>query len=303
MQTVYKRIEQAAAAEVTVLITGETGTGKELVASAIHAHSQRRVKPYVAVHTGAMVPDLIASELFGYDKGAFTGAATAKPGQFEQAHGGTLFLDEIGTMDMKTQIFLLRLLETRTVRRLGGLKTIPVDVHLIAASNERLEEAMARGTFRPDLYYRLDIFRIELPPLRARPGDIRLLAQAFLARFAAEYHKPLPELAPEAVQILEHYTWPGNVRELKNIIQRAVVLAPDQVVTVDLLPERLLRPPERPGATPTARGGTGLTLRAMERASLCQALTATGGNKQAAAQQLGISRRALYNKLQRYGLQ
>jgi DNA-binding NtrC family response regulator len=303
MQIVYKRIEQAAATEVTVLITGETGTGKELVASAIHKYSHRKDKLYVAVHTGAMVPDLIASELFGYEKGAFTGAATAKPGQFEQAYRGTLFLDEIGTMDMRTQIFLLRLLETHTVRRLGGLKAIPIDVRLIAATNDHLEEAIAQGRFRSDLYYRLDIFPIELPPLRARPGDIRLLAPAFLAQFSAQYHKPMPKLAPETVQVLEQYAWPGNVRELRNIMQRAVVLAPDQVLTVDLLPERLRQAAESCRATPTERVDTSMTLREIERACLSQALAATGGNKQATAQRLGISRRALYNKLQRYGLQ
>ena len=303
MQTVYERIRQAAATEVTVLITGETGTGKDLVAAAIHKYSQRQDKPYVVVHTGAMMPELIASELFGYDKGAFTGAVTAKPGQFEQAHRGTLFLDEIGTMDMRAQIFLLRLLETQTLRRLGGLKTIAVDVRLIAATNDRLEEAIARGTFRHDLYYRLDVFRIDLPPLRARPGDILLLAEEFLGAFTAKYQKPVRELAPETVRVLEQYAWPGNVRELKNVIQRAVVMAPGRLLTVDLLPDRLQRAPERPPTKPTELVCAGMTLREVERACLTRALAATGGNKQAAAQRLGISRRALYNKLRRYGLQ
>ncbi|MGE3539655.1 MAG: sigma 54-interacting transcriptional regulator [Candidatus Tectimicrobiota bacterium] len=302
MQTVYKRIEQAAATDVTVLITGETGTGKDLVATAIHQHSQRKDKPYVAVHTGAMVSDLLASELFGYDKGAFTGAAAAKPGQFEQAHKGTLFLDEIGTMDMKAQIFLLRLLETQTLRRLGGTRTITVDVRLIAATNEQLEEAIARGVFRNDLFYRLDIFRIDLPPLHTRAGDIPLLAREFLAHFAALHRKPVQELAPETVQVLEQYVWPGNVRELRNVIQRAVLLAPGRLLTVDLLPDRLCKAPEPPTAGPSEVIEAGMTLREAERVLLTRALAATGGNKQAVAQRLGISRRALYNKLERYGL-
>jgi two-component system response regulator HydG len=176
-------------------------------------------------------------------------------------------------------------------------------VRLLAATNDHLEEAMARGTFRHDLYYRLDIFRIELPPLRAQSGDILILAQEFLAHFAAKYHKSVQELAPETVHVLEQYSWPGNVRELKNAIQRAVVLAPDRLLTVDLLPDRLRSTPERPATKPTAPVYPGMTLREMERECLTQALAATGGNKQATAQRLGISRRALYNKLQRYGLQ
>jgi DNA-binding NtrC family response regulator len=259
MQTVYECIAQAAATDVTVLITGETGTGKELVANAIHKHSPRQARPYVVVHTGAMVPDLIASELFGYDKGAFTGAVTAKPGQVEQAHGGTLFLDEIGTMDVKAQIALLRLLETRTVRRLGGRRLIAVDVRLIAATNDHLEEAMGWGTFRPDLYYRLDVVRIELPPLRARPGDIGLLAEAFLACFTAQYAKPVRAITPESMRVLEQYAWPGNVRELKNVIQRAVIMAPGRLLTVDLLPDRLRSTPERPPTKPADRVGAGMT--------------------------------------------
>jgi DNA-binding NtrC family response regulator len=205
-------------------------------------------------------------------------------------------------MDVKAQIALLRLLETRTVRRLGGRRLIAVDVRLIAATNDHLEEAMGWGTFRPDLYYRLDVFRIELPPLRARPGDIGLLAEAFLACFTAQYAKPVRAITPESMRVLEQYAWPGNVRELKNVIQRAVIMAPGRLLTVDLLPDRLRSTPERPPTKPADRVGAGMTLREVERECLTQTLAATGGNKQATAQRLGISRRALYNKLRRYGL-
>ena len=214
MQVVYKRIQEAAATDITVLITGETGTGKDLAAASIHKRSYRHNGPYVAVNTGAISSDLIASELFGYEKGAFTGASTTKPGQFEQAHGGTIFLDEINTMDTKVQISLLRLLETQTLQRLGGRKPIQVDVRLLAATNEDLEQAIAQGKFRRDLYYRFDVFRIALPPLRERPEDIMLLARTFVTRFNTLYYKSVEEITAETVRLLERYAWPGNIREL-----------------------------------------------------------------------------------------
>jgi DNA-binding NtrC family response regulator len=299
MQTVYKRIQEAAAADVTVLITGETGTGKDLVAAAIHRHSPRQAGPYLAVNTGAMAPELIASELFGYEKGAFTGATTSKPGHFEQAHGGTIFLDEISTMDAKTQVSLLRLLETRVLRRLGGRKTIKVDVRLIAATNEHLEEAVARGAFREDLYYRFDVFRIGLPPLRERHGDTLAMAREFVAQFNVTYNKTVEEIAPETARFLERYPWPGNVRELKNAIQRAVLIAHDRVLTADLLPDRIRDIDGSFAATPPP-SQPGMTLSAVEREHIARTLAATGGNKKRAAEVLGISRRALYNKLERY---
>jgi transcriptional regulator with PAS, ATPase and Fis domain len=302
MQVVYDRIRETAATDVTVLITGETGTGKDLVAAAIHRRSQRKDGPYLAVNTGATSSELIASELFGYDRGAFTGATTAKPGQFEQAHGGTIFLDEISTMDAKAQVSLLRLLETKTLRRVGARKTIKVDVRLIAATNEYLEEAVARGTFRQDLYYRFDVFRMALPPLRERYGDVLLLAREFIARFNAMYHKSVEEIAPDTAHFLERYVWPGNVRELKNVIQRAVLMARDHVLTANLLPDRVRDAREAKAVSLSEPIHPGMTLRQMERECIARTLAATGGNKQKTAQVLGISRRALYNKLARYQL-
>ena len=302
MQTVYARIQEAAATEVTVLITGETGTGKDLVAVAIHEHSARHHGPYLAVNTGAMAPELVASELFGHEKGAFTSAEGQKPGQFEQANGGTIFLDEISTMDAKTQVSLLRLLETRTLRRLGGRKAITVDVRLMAATNERLETAVARGTFRQDLYYRFDVFRIDLPPLRERHGDIMLLARDFVARYNTLYNKAVDDFAPEAIHVLERYPWPGNVRELKNTIQRAVLMARNTVLTAELLPNRIRNGQDDAMTAAPLPLPLGMTLRMVEREYIVHTLAASGGNKQRAAQALGISRRALYNKLERYEL-
>lgn len=302
MQTVYQRIQEAAAADVTVLITGETGTGKDLVAAAIHRHSLRQDKPYLAVNTGAMAPELIASELFGNEKGAFTGATTAKPGHFEQANGGTIFLDEISTMDVKTQVSLLRLLETQAFRRLGGRKTIKVDVRLIAATNEDLVEAMARSAFREDLYYRFDVFRIGLPPLREREGDILAMAREIVAQFNVTYNKTVEEIDPETEHLLERYPWPGNVRELKNAIQRAVLIARGRVLTADLLPDRIRGIDTPPTTPPPSLPPPGRTLSAVEREHIVQTLAWTGGNKTRTAEVLGISRRALYNKLERYQL-
>jgi len=302
MQTVYKRIQEAAAANVTVLITGETGTGKDLVAAAIHRHSLRQEKPYLAVNTGAMAPELTASELFGNEKGAFTGATTSKPGHFEQAHGGTIFLDEISTMDTKTQVSLLRLLETQAFRRLGGRKTIKVDVRLIAATNEDLGEAVARGAFREDLLYRFDVFRIGLPPLRERHGDILVIAREFIAQFNVTYNKTVEEITPETAHFLERYPWPGNVRELKNAIQRAVLIAHGRVLTADLLPNRMRDSDGSPTAASLPPFQPGMTLSAVEREHIANTLASTGGNKKRAAEVLGISRRALYNKLERYQL-
>jgi DNA-binding NtrC family response regulator len=302
MQTVYQRIQEAAAADVTVLITGETGTGKDLVAAAIHRHSLRQDEPYLAVNTGAMAPELIASELFGNEKGAFTGATTAKPGHFEQANGGTIFLDEISTMDAKTQVSLLRLLETQAFRRLGGRKTIKVNVRLIAATNEDLIEAVSRSAFREDLYYRFDVFRIGLPPLRERQGDILAIARAFVAQFNVAYHKTVEEIAPETSRFLERYPWPGNVRELKNAMQRAVLIARDRVLTADLLPDRIRGIDQPPTAPPSPPFPPDMTLSAVEREHIASTLAWTGGNKTRTAEVLGISRRALYNKLERYQL-
>jgi DNA-binding NtrC family response regulator len=223
MQEVFQRILEAASEDISVLITGETGTGKDMVASAIHKKSRRRNGPYIVVNTGAISSELIATELFGHEKGAYTGAVESTKGRFEEAHGGTIFLDEISTINEKAQVSLLRVLETKTFRRVGGERDICANVRVIAATNENLEEAVQQRRFREDLFYRLDVFHIHVPALRERPGGVSLLTNHFVPHFNAVYKKQVRAVAPEAWQCLRSYTWPGNVRELKNVIQRAVL--------------------------------------------------------------------------------
>jgi DNA-binding NtrC family response regulator len=308
MREVFQRIIDASSADIPVLITGETGTGKDLVAAAIHNRSKRKNKPYIPVNTGAIAPELIASELFGHEKGAFTGALERREGYFEQAHGGTIFLDEISTMDEKTQVGLLRILETKTFRRIGGDRDLQVDVRVIAATNESLQEAICHKRFREDLYYRMDVFQIDLPPLRDRPGGVTLLTNHFVIVFNSLYQKKVKMVAPETYRCLRRYSWPGNVRELKNVIQRAVLISKGEELTMDLMPERIREaaavaqsPTEEPYAA-ESRIHAGMTLEAVEKEFIAMTLAATRGNKKQAALQLGISRRALYNKLQKCGL-
>ena len=304
MREVFQRIMQASSADIPVLITGETGTGKELVAAAIHNRSKRKNKPYIPVNTGAIAPDLIASELFGHEKGAFTGALEKRQGFFEQADGGTIFLDEISTMDEMTQVGLLRTLETKTFRRVGGDKDIHVDLRVIAASNKHLDEAIKQRRFREDLYYRLDVFHIHLPPLRERPGGVTLLTNNFITVFNSLYQKDVKVVAPEVYRCLRRYPWPGNVRELKNVIQRAVLMAEGEELTLDLIPPRIKEAAESNAPSTPAQYAIhpGTTLEAMEKEFIAMTLAATRGNKKEAALQLGISRRALYNKLKKHGL-
>jgi DNA-binding NtrC family response regulator len=301
MREVFQRIIEAASAEVPVLVTGETGTGKELVAAAIHRRSRRCDFAYVPVHTGAMPKDLIASELFGHEKGAYTGASDAKRGLFEQADRGTIFLDEISTMDERAQISLLRVLETKSFRRVGGERDIAVDVRVIAATNENLEEAIKEGRFRRDLYYRLDVFHINLPPLRSRPWAITFLSDHFVSLFDTAYKKNIRAVSRETYRCLRRYPWPGNVRELKNVMHRTVLMSTGSEITPDLLPERVREAPQPdgPGRFPIRLG---MTLDAVEKEFISMTLASTGGNKKQAASILGISRRALYNKLGRFGL-
>lgn len=302
MQEVFQRILEVAEEDISVLITGETGTGKDMVAAAVHKRSWRAKGPYIAVNTGAMSSELIASELFGHEKGAYTGAVGAAKGRFEEAHGGTIFLDEISTMNEKAQVSLLRVLETKSFRRVGGEKDICADVRVIAATNENLEEAVKQKKFREDLFYRLEVFHIHVPALRERPGGIALLTNHFVPHFNAVYKKKVRAVAPETWRCLRSYSWPGNIRELKNVIQRAVLMAKGEELTADLLPLRI-----RAAVDTSATGRlfpihAGMTLDAVEREFILMTLASTQGNKKEAARILGISRRALYDKLKKHGL-
>ncbi|HXV80441.1 MAG TPA: sigma-54 dependent transcriptional regulator [Candidatus Binatia bacterium] len=303
MRSVIQHIMEAAAEDIPVLISGETGTGKDLVAAAIHKRSKRKSGPFLPVNMGGIAAELVSSELFGHAKGAYTGASEARAGLFEQAQGGTIFLDEIATMDEKTQVSLLRILETKTLRRVRGEKDIHVDVRVIAATNENIEEAVKLGRFREDLYYRLDVFRIELPPLRERHGAISLLTDHFVARFAEMYSKDIRVVSRDAYRLMRRYHWPGNVRELKNVIQRAVLLAKGFELTPDLLPERIREVDSSETVQPAEKAPIhlGMSLGEVEREYIKMTLASVNGNKLKAASMLGISRRALYNKLKRFG--
>jgi transcriptional regulator with PAS, ATPase and Fis domain len=304
MLEVFQSIIDAASADIPALITGETGTGKDLVANAIHNRSRRKDKPFVAVNMGAMPAELIASELFGHEKGAYTGAVAMRKGSFEQANGGTIFLDEISTMDEKCQVSLLRVLETKRFVRVGGERAVPVDVRVIAATNEDLEEAVKKNRFRQDLYYRFDVFRIHLPPLRERPGGLTVLTHYFLAQFREMYNKNLSRVSPETVSCLEGYSWPGNVRELKNVIQRAVLVARGRELTPELLPARIRDAGQanRESLLASSPIHIGMTLAAAEREFIAMTLASASGNKKKAASILGISRRTLYDKIRKYRL-
>lgn len=303
MRDVFERILQAASEDISVLITGETGTGKDMVASAIHKRSRRKNGPYITVNTGAMASELIASELFGHEKGAYTGAVETTKGRFEEAHGGTIFLDEISTISEKAQVSLLHVLETKTFRRVGGEKDICVDVRVIAATNENLEAAVKQKTFREDLFYRLDVFHIHVPALRERPGGVTLLTNHFVPHFNAIYKKTVRAVAPDAWRCLRRYSWPGNVRELKNVIQRAVLMAKGEELTPDLLPLRIrAATAETTAAAQHFPIHAGMTLDAVEKEFIIMTLASTQGNKKEAAQTLGISRRALYDKLKKHAL-
>lgn len=301
MRKVVRQIVDAAAVDIPVLITGETGTGKDLVAAAIHRQSRRRDKPYVPVNMGAMSRELIASEVFGHEKGAFTGAQDVRPGIFEQANGGTVFLDEIATMDDKTQVSLLRVLEERTFRRVGAARNIEVDVRIIAATNENLEKTVAEKRFREDLFYRLNVFHVSVPPLRERAGAVTVLTDYFLTHFSGIYGKEVERVSPETYKMLRRYPWPGNIRELKNVIQTAVLMVDGKELTPEFIPQRIRNTApandERDETTCSFR--VGVTLNSVEKELIRKTLSRVGGNKKLAASILGISRRALYNKIKR----
>ncbi len=293
---VLRLIEKVAPHDTTVLITGESGTGKELVARTLHERSRRCAGPFVAVNCSALPETLLESELFGHQRGAFTGAVASRKGVFAQAHGGTLLLDEIGTMPGGLQAKLLRVLEEGRVRPLGAEREVPVNVRVVAATNADLESLVRERTFREDLYFRIKVVAIPLPPLRQRREDISLLARHFFERFREQGR--LRNLSPEALRALENYRWPGNVREMSNVIERACLLAETDTLTPELLPEEVLqgRPAQRFDAAPAEPS----TLAESEKAQIIHTLDKTGWQRTRAAQLLGISRRTLYNKLRQY---
>ena len=299
MQEVFETIRQAAPTRATVLIQGASGTGKELVARALHQCSPRRDGPFVPVHCAALAPTLLESELFGHEKGAFTGAVERRRGRFELADGGTLFLDEIGEIDPALQVKILRVLEERKFERVGGTETIHVDVRLVAATNRDLRARVAEGAFREDLFYRLHVVNLTLPPLRERTGDVVLLAQHYLKTLAAENGKKPPAISPEAMDVLQAYAWPGNVRELRNVIERLVVLGTGDRLTVADLPAAV-RDGAAGGLAIPSRAGR--VLRDAERQLIADALRRHRNNRTKAAQDLGISRRTLHRKINEFGL-
>jgi len=294
MQAIYKLIEDIAPTDTTVLIQGESGTGKELVANAIHKNSFRNGKPFVVINCSAYPATLLESELFGHEKGAFTGAVRQKAGRFEQAHGGTVFLDEIGEISPSAQIKLLRVLQTQKFERVGGENTLTVDVRILAATNKELLQAVKGGHFREDLYYRLNVIPLQLPPLSKRRNDIPLQARFFMKRYAIEQGKDVKEFSSEAMRLLLDYPWPGNVRELENSIEHAVVLAKGNQIEVPDLPPALHHPTSRVAL------GTKRTIMDNEAKLLREALDECGWNKKQTAQKLGISRNTLYRKLKKY---
>jgi two-component system nitrogen regulation response regulator GlnG len=317
MQEVYKAIGRVAAQDVTVLITGESGTGKELVARALYQHSKRADRPFLAINCAAIPEALLESELFGHEPGAFTGAERRRIGKFEQCSGGTIFLDEVGDMAPATQAKVLRVLQDGRFERVGGGETVHADVRLLAATNHDLEALVKQGKFREDLYYRLSVFAIHLPPLRDRGDDLNLLVQHYLRRFGRELGRPIEGIAPEALDLLRRYPWPGNVRELQSVLKQALLQATGPVLLPDFLPPALhaseaRAAPPSPGLQleqfidERLRAGTEdlyeEALRRMERVLLTRVLQHTGGNQVQAARLLGITRGSLRTKIRELGI-
>jgi len=305
MEEVFQLVHQVAPSRTNILVTGESGTGKELIARSIHALSERREEAFVTVNCGAIPENLLESELFGHVKGSFTGAVSNKLGLFEVAHGGTLFLDEVGEMPLSLQVKVLRAIQDRTFKRVGGTSDIRVDVRIVSATNRVLEEEIHAGRFREDLFYRLNVIEVKLPPLRERADDIAQLIQHFLRKNAAELGRNVPKIAPPALEALERYPYPGNVRELENLIERAVTLAQGDSITLSYLPEAVLA---RQEAAPPARvPEEGVDLDALlaryEGGLLRDALEKAGGVKKRAAGLLGISFRSFRYRLEKLGLE
>ncbi|MGH9464256.1 MAG: sigma-54-dependent transcriptional regulator [Thermoanaerobaculia bacterium] len=302
MLDVFALIRLAAPSKSNILILGESGTGKELVAKAIHHHSLRAEGPFVTVNSGSMPADLLESNLFGHVRGAFTGAVAAKKGLFELANSGSIFFDEIGNIPLDTQAKLLRVIQEKEFMRLGGVETLTADVRIIAATNADLERTVTHGGFREDLYYRLNVITVHLPPLRERPEDIPLLARHFLAHYADENHKEIAGISPEAMALLMDYPWPGNVRELENVVERAVVLSTGSALDVELLSPAVRRRNGMPlSADPLPANGLSLrdTVAAYERRLIIQALQATGGVQKKAAELLQVKPTTLHEMMKR----
>jgi len=320
MQDVYKSIGRVSSTDATILIRGESGTGKELVARAIYHHSLRANKPFLVINCVAIPETLLESELFGYEKGAFTGASYRRVGKVEQANHGTLFLDEIGDMPFSIQSKILRLLQEKSIERLGGRETIPVDVRIIAATNRDLEAALAEGRFREDLYYRLKVVTIWLPPLRERAGDLPLLVDYFLSRFAAEMAMPNPGVTKEAVSVLNNYPWPGNVRELANTIQKCLIFNRGMPINPEIVSQAISGQVPGSGFAGSnsddvirqwvrdrilSEPSEGLFDKCVDRFArilVGEALSLTGGNRSQSAKLLGLSRPTLHSKIEKYGL-
>ncbi|MCB2156339.1 sigma-54 dependent transcriptional regulator [bacterium] len=301
MQRLYDIVRQVGPTKATILIEGESGVGKEVFAKALHQISPRAKKSFVAVHCAALPETLLESELFGHERGAFTGAISRRPGRFEMADGGTLFLDEIGEIPLSMQVKLLRVLEQREITRVGGTSTLKVDVRLIVATNRELEEEVAEGRFREDLYYRLKVVQVEVPPLRHRRADIPLLAQHFLGDFAQENGRPVPNLSRDAIEILQGYHWPGNVRELRNVMENTFVFLKGDTIQADDLPSSISR--EREPVTDGLTVPLGLPLEEVETRYLKRTLASVDGNRTRAAEILGISRRTLQRRIKELGLE
>ena len=299
MRRVVRTAESVGLSNVTVLIEGESGTGKELVARTIHEHSLRAGKPFIFVNCAALPEQLVEAELFGHMKGAFTDARADKPGRFLLADGGTLFLDEIGDLPPKGQGDLLRVLEDGAFRMVGGTKLIQVDVRVIAATNKKLQEAVAAGKFREDLYYRLHVIPIVIPPLRERAEDIPLLIESFLGHFSVKHELPRKHMSSAALRCCQLFPWPGNVRQLRNIVERMVVICPRELIEVEDLPDDLRKAEAR---TPLFALRPGTTLADAEKMLIMQTLQHVTSNREEAAKCLGISRRTLQYKLKHYGL-
>jgi len=299
MQYIYSLVDMVADSAVTVLLTGESGTGKELVARAIHHKSARADGPFVTLNCGALPENLFESELFGYEKGAFTGAMRTKIGRFEVADGGTLLLDEVGELSLKSQVDFLRVLETKEFRRLGGTKVITVDARIIAATNRNLEEAVKQGDFREDLYYRLNVIPIHLPPLRERADEVPLLVDRFLGEFSAYHHREPKDVSREAMKLFRLYAWPGNVRQLRNLMERLVVTVKDSTIQPEHLPEEIQASQEN---TRTMLVTLGSSLEDIEREAIRRTLAEVTNHREKAAKLLGISLRALQYKIKEYDI-